>query len=268
MALIRCDFFSEALGLWTSMDVILPQGPQISRDGSQALVNPSSSDFAGHPTLYLLHGRSDDHTVWQRWTAIERYVRPTGLAVVMPNVHRSFYSDMQQGGRYFEFVNDELPQVARELFRLSARREDNFVAGLSMGGYGALKLAMLEPDKFAAAAALSPATDIRQRYQDGTALDRAEYLRIFGDVAQLTAPDDLFALAREFAAHEGVKPRLYQCCGTSDFLYEQNVRFQRHVQELGVELTYEEHSGFGHTWDYWDRQIRHVIEWMGFAPGV
>lgn len=248
------------------MDVLLPEGPLLGRAAAAGIVSPRDPAFVGHPTLYLLHGRSDDHTVWQRFTSIERYVRTTGLAVVMPNVHRSFYTDMHQGGRYFAFVNEELPALAQDQFRLSPRREDTYVAGLSMGGYGALKLAMLEPDRFAAAAALSPVTDILQRYRDGSALDRAELVRVFGSPEQLDAENDLFALARDFAAHEGLKPRLYQCCGTEDFLYDQNARFQEHAKGLKLGLTWEEHAGFGHTWDYWDQQIQRALEWMGFPP--
>lgn len=92
-----------------------------------------------HPTLYLLHGLSDDHTIWLRRTSIERYVASMGLAVVMPAVHRSFYTDMDKGYRYWTFISEELPALARSFFPLSDKREDNFAAGLSMGGYGAFK---------------------------------------------------------------------------------------------------------------------------------
>ena len=142
MALIQCDFYSEVLQLSTSMNVILPQ-PARSR----------------YPVLYLLHGLSDDHTIWLRRTSIERFVDPLGLAVVMPAVHRSFYTDMAAGNRYWTFVGRELPALVRAFFPVSRRREDTFVAGLSMGGYGAFKLALSFPQRFAAAASLSGALD-------------------------------------------------------------------------------------------------------------
>jgi S-formylglutathione hydrolase FrmB len=112
MPLIRCDFFSEALRLSTSMTVILPQetSSQIGMRGTARGGEP--------PTLYLLHGLSDDDTIWLRRTSIERYAAPLGLAVVMPQVHRSFYTD---------------PALVRAFFRVSDRPEDTFVAGLSMG---------------------------------------------------------------------------------------------------------------------------------------
>ena len=111
MALIHCDFFSHVLGLCCSMDVILPQRPV----AGEATPEP-------FPTLYLLHGLSDDHTIWQRRTSIERYVADLRLAVVMPAVGRSFYTDMAHGLRYWTFVSEELPAICRGLFPLSARR--------------------------------------------------------------------------------------------------------------------------------------------------
>src|SRR5690606_7723267 len=105
-----------------------------------------------HKTLWLLHGRSDDHTIWLRRTSIERYVAPLGLAVVMPNANLSFYNNMAWGARYGDFFENELPELARSFFPLSARREDNFIAGLSMGGYGAMRLALANPGRYAAAA--------------------------------------------------------------------------------------------------------------------
>jgi S-formylglutathione hydrolase FrmB len=136
MALIHCNFFSEVLKLSTSMYVILPQRTQ-NQIGMQGTVKKDK-----HPTLYLLHGLSDDHTIWLRRTSIERYVANLGLAVVMPEVHRSFYTDMVNGYNYWTFISEELPEIARSFFPLSDKREDNFVAGLSMGGYGAFKLAL------------------------------------------------------------------------------------------------------------------------------
>lgn len=127
MALIQCQFYSEVLGLSTSMNVILPQATrsQIGLEGKQGT--------GPHPTLYLLHGLSDDDSTWLRRTSIERYVASLGLAVVMPQVHRSFYTNMEQGAAYWSFISEELPALARSFFPLSDKREDNFVAGLSMG---------------------------------------------------------------------------------------------------------------------------------------
>src|SRR5258706_12077495 len=139
MALVRCDFFSDVLGVSTSMTVLLPESTtgQIGMGGSGR-----TGDF---PTLYLLHGLSDDDTTWVRRTSLERYVAELGIAVVMPHVQRSFYTDEVWGRPYWTFVAEELPRAARGFFRLSALPAETFVAGLSMGGYGAFKLALRHP---------------------------------------------------------------------------------------------------------------------------
>lgn len=256
MALIHCDFFSEMLGVSTSMCVILPQ--QTSTQIGMA----STASRASHPTLYLLHGLSDDHTIWQRRTCIERYVAEMGLAVVMPAVGRSWYTDMAHGLAYWSFVSEELPALARSFFHLSERREDTFVAGLSMGGYGAFKLAMRCPERYAAAASLSGGMDVaglaRHVYMQG----REEFRNVFGDVKKIKGSEnDLFHLAEEFAELDGPKPRLYQCCGTEDFIYRDNVKFRDHACKLGLDLTYEEAPGT-HNWGFWDEWIQRVLQWL------
>ncbi|MFC0216210.1 alpha/beta hydrolase [Paenibacillus chartarius] len=252
MALIQCDFFSETLGLSTSMTVILPQSTrsQIGMEGKAA--------GGKHPTLYLLHGLSDDHTIWLRRTSIERYVAHLGLAVVMPAVHRSYYTNMAEGLNYWTFVSEELPALARSFFPLSSAREDNFAAGLSMGGYGAFKLALRRPEQFSAAASLSGALDAYR----SNGLNAEEVRRIFGEPGSTASDNDLFVLAEQGAAQPALElPKLYQCCGTEDFLYHDNIRFRDHAARLGLDLTYEEGPGT-HEWGYWDEQIRRVLDWL------
>lgn len=259
MALLHCNFWSEVLQLSCSMDVILPE-PKRSPDG-EVLTEPRL-----YPTLYLLHGLSDDHTIWQRRTSIERYVADMGLAVVMPAVDRSFYTDMAAGNRYWTFISAELPELARALFPLSPARKDNFVAGLSMGGYGAFKLALSCPDCFAAAASLSGAVYMAElrRIPDPTL--RAEFKRIFGNLRQLPGSrHDLCYLAEQVAASKWRKQlALFQWCGTEDFLYHDNLLFRDHALALGLNLTYSEGPG-GHTWDMWDAQIQRVLAWLPLA---
>jgi putative tributyrin esterase len=254
MAHLRCDFFSEALSLSTSMTVLLPQrtSTQIGMEGTAAEGPP--------PVLYLLHGLSDDDTVWLRRTSIERYVAPLGLAVVMPQVHRSFYTDEAYGGRYWTFLSEELPELVGSLFRVSDRREDTFVAGLSMGGYGALRLALRQPDRFAAAASLSGALNIaglrtgRVRPEDPRMFDR-----IFGGREVAGSPDDLLALVR--AADPASLPALSVCCGTEDGLIEDNLSFSRAAAKAGFPVA----TSFGpgaHDWAYWDARIQDVLAWL------
>ena len=150
MALLHVNYFSEALGVQTPVDVILPEVKQgIGVDASAKDELPK--------VLYLLHGYSDDQTIWQRRTSVERYAAKYNLAIIMPGVNHSFYCNEVYGERYWDFVSQELPRVMHRFFRLSDKREDTFVAGLSMGGYGAMKLALNFPERFGAAASFSGA---------------------------------------------------------------------------------------------------------------
>lgn len=254
MALIQCNFFSHVLDLSTSMYVILPQTEELD------LQKPEKRVL--YPTLYLLHGLSDDCSIWMRNTSIERYVKGLGLAVVMPEVQRSFYTDMVSGLPYWTFISEELPRICRSLFPLSPRRKDNFVAGLSMGGYGAFKLALSLPNRFAAAASLSGALDISDSIRDPDPDYRAEMKLIFGRLKNITGSEnDLFALADRLSSSRVRQPKFYQWCGTEDFLYGENLRFRDHARSLGLDLTYEEGPG-EHEWGAWDRQIQRVLEWL------
>ncbi len=255
MALIHCDFYSEVLDLCMSMYVVLPQP-------TRADIQKRGKPNHRYPTLYLLHGLSDDHTIWQRRTCIERYVEPLGLAVVMPAVHRSFYTDTAVGYRYWTFISEELPELARAFFPLSAAREDNFVAGLSMGGYGAFKLALTHPDRYAAAASLSGALDMVSAAKEKDEAWQAEIKRIFGNRRNIAgSSNDLFYLAEQIARGKGTRLPLYQWCGTEDCLYPANVRFRKHAQAVGLDLTYEQGPG-EHEWKYWDQQIQRVLAWL------
>jgi putative tributyrin esterase len=258
LALIHCDFFSDVLGLSCSMTVILPQNTQ--RQIGMAGLAPA----ARHPTLYLLHGLSDDHTTWLRRTSIERYVAPLGLAVVMPAVNRSCYADMRHGLRYWSFISQELPTIARSFFPLSDRRDDNFAAGVSMGGYGAFKLALQKPDAFAAAASLSGCLDMGHRIRHiEPGPFRDEMHSIFGESERFAGSEnDLLHLAERLVASGASPPALWACCGGDDFLLDHNRCFRDHAGAVGLPLHYEEDPGFGHTWDYWDLTIQRVLEWL------
>lgn len=256
MAFIQCDFFSDVLGLSCSMNVVLPQKTkrQIGMEGKARQEKC--------PVLYLLHGMSDDHTIWMRRTSIERYVAPLGIAVVMPAVNKSFYLDMANGDKYGEFVSQELPELVQSFFPVSDKREDTYVAGLSMGGYGAFLLALANPDKFCAAASLSGALNIAGIAERNDVERKSFYERVFGPIDKIPGSDmDIISLSAKLAESGKQLPRLFQCCGTEDFLYQDNLRFKAHIEKLPFEFTYVEGPGT-HEWGYWDEHIQQVLKWM------
>jgi putative tributyrin esterase len=203
---------------------------------------------------------SDDATAWVRRTSIERYAAPLGLAVVMPQVHRSYYADEVYGGRYWTFLTEELPGVVQDFFRLSERREDTFVAGLSMGGYGAFKWALREPHRFGAAASLSGALDVAGRTtQRNRPEDPRMTERIFGDVPVAGSDADLLHLVA--GAERAALPALRAWCGLEDGLLEANRRFAAACTAVDLPVELVEGPG-DHDWAYWDARIVDVLDWL------
>lgn len=251
MALLTCHFFSEALQESTAMTVLLPES-------AHGQIGMAGSDRSGPPpVLYLLHGLSDDETIWTRRTSVERYVAERGIAVVMPRAGRSFYSDEVHGQAFWTFLSRELPAAVQHFFRVSDRREDTFVAGLSMGGYGALKWALREPHRFAAAASLSGALSVTDATQRGMLL--AMVPQVWGDQDPEGTDDDLLTLLDR--ADPAALPALYTVCGAQDPLVAGQETFVARARERGVPVDAHVHPG-EHEWGFWDRHVQDVLDWL------
>ncbi|MBO7146553.1 MAG: esterase family protein [Lentisphaeria bacterium] len=255
MAFFECNFFSETLGIAVSVNVVLPQ-QTFTQIGMQNV--SSGKEF---PVLYLLHGLSDDHTIWMRRTSIERYAATYGIAVVMPCGGRSYYTDMAHGGKYWTYISEELPARMKEFFKISSKREDTFAAGLSMGGYGALKLALRCPDRFAAAASLSGALDplFLLKFMPK---NEPEFCNIFGDLSKFHGSEnDLWAECNRRKKENAAIPELFLSCGTEDALYQDTVRFREHLDSFGIPHAGKDYPG-SHSWEYWDTLIKEVLAWL------
>lgn len=252
MAFISLNYFSEALGKQTEVYVVLPQK---SNDGEIGIGSAKGADNC--KCLYLLHGHSDDHTIWMRRTSIERYATEYGICVVMPCGDRSFYTDMKYAMKYYTFVAKELPDMICEMFRVSDKREDNFIAGNSMGGYGALKVALKECDRFCAAAALSPVTDLKFIQQECW-MDL--FHMIFGDTGEIPQEEQILPLLEE-KKDDPNRPRIFLGVGRDDFLYDDSTAFREKMETLDYDFTYWESEG-EHNWVFWDACIQYALKWM------
>ena len=251
MAFLQIQFFSAALNVASTVNVILPEA-------NQGIGMGVSKDERPPKVLYLLHGYSDDHSIWMRRTSVERYAAKHNLAVIMPAVNHSFYCNEVYGEKYWDYISDELPRTMRRFLRLSDRPEDTYVAGLSMGGYGAMRLALTYPEHYAGAASFSGAVDLETIFYQrhlGTEIDR-----VFGDQKQIKGSEyDLFHLTEKNAkaAH---KPWLYVSCGTKDFLFDQHKAFVPALRKNGWTVMSHEEPDAIHEWGFWDEQIKAFIE--------
>ncbi len=245
MALFHITFRSQSLNQNTEITVMIPD------DVDQKTV----------PVLWLFHGMHGNHDDWHRKTSIERYSNDYGIAVVCPDGDNSYYNNMLYGKRYFDYVSNELVSFVRNTFGFSARREDNFIGGLSMGGYGALRTALLCPHQYSRVASLSGVVDLPACLSRGyfaneaTAIWGVDYLNTVKN-----SNADLMYIASNFPA-DAPKPRIFAACGTEDFLYQDNLRFNAFMKNTDFDFTCAEGHG-DHKWDFWDTWIKTVIEWM------
>ena len=253
MAFFQMNYHSDALRQGVSVNVIIPES-------AKTLIGMQTGSAGKYKTLFLLHGLSDDQTIWMRRTAIERYASEYGIAVVMPSVARSWYTDTASGQNFFTFVAEELPRVCRGFFAgMSDKREDTIIGGLSMGGYGALKIALRRPETFGSCISLSGALDLSRLE---LLMKPEEWHGVFGfDMKSseeiMGGREDVYQLARD----SKVFPKLYMWCGTEDALLDMNRRYDKLLSELGVPHKYEESEG-SHTWKWWDLHIQDGLAYI------
>ncbi|MBQ3231935.1 MAG: esterase family protein [Clostridia bacterium] len=262
MALIHVGFLSQSLGMCVSCDVILPEA-------SQKLIGMETEVKSGkHKVLWLLHGMSDNHTIWQRRTSIERYASRLGLAVVMPNGHLSGYSNMAHGGggKYFTYITEELPRIMRTFFAFSEKREDNFICGLSMGGAGAMKLGLACPETYSVIGCLSAGAMNRHELtpeNPSESLKKRMHL-LYGDRDLAGTEEDVYFNANEILEKGLTPPRIYHACGDKDFLLDVAHTTRDFFTSLDgnpFDYKYDEDPG-AHTWEFWDDHIQKFLEYL------
>lgn len=261
MAFIQMNLMSESLMRTVPVNVILP---------ADKLLMPGMPRREDKPykTLYLLHGVFGNYADWVCGTRIQRYAEAHDLAVVMPSGDNAFYVDRPESGNcYGRFVGQELVALTRRMFPLSHEREDTFIGGLSMGGYGAMRNGFKYADTFGYIVSLSGALHLEEMAArteaGGDFLSSKGYAEAcFGDLGKLLGSDkDPKALVRALKAAGKPIPKIYMACGTEDGLLGVNRAMAAYLKEQGASVTYEEGPG-GHEWDFWDTYIKKAIEWL------
>ena len=250
MALITMNYNSPTIGMHQNLTIILPED----------VIFFDSSRTAKHlKSMLLLHGLSSDETTYIRYTSIERYANEHQLAIIMPNVDHSGYANMVYGHSYYDYIL-EIYEYVHQILPLSRKREDNFIAGHSMGGYGTIKFALTQSDKFAKAAPLSAVFEA-QRLIDLDWIDFSPQA-ITGRDTQIkgTELDTYYLLDQAIDASLDI-PELFIMCGKEDFLYHDNLQFIETLNKKGVSYKFEDGPG-DHDYAYWDRAIKRAIEWF------
>ena len=263
MASIRMKLYSASLKTRTNVNILVPTLLP-DQNGSTNRVQEFAGYYNTHgnyPVLYLLHGTYGDEGDWQRYSRIEDYARTRNVVVVMPYGENSFYRDTKSGKNYETYLTQELPQIIQWMFPVSKRREDTFIAGLSMGGSAAVRLGLSHPELYGYIGGLSSAFDTGTHQileNDFTVWSFA----FEGVDLRTDSSMDCYALASKAAASDGPKPQLYLGVGTEDFLYEENCKFHAHLNEIGMEHVFSTCPGCNHNWNFWDPEILKVLDWL------
>lgn len=248
MALYQYQVNSKILGYPVDMCTWLPDG-----------------DLTDVPVLWMLHGANSECTEWFRETRLQSYLRGRKLAVVTVSVYNGFYVDMHYGPAYATFLEQEWVDTVRTLFPcLSLTRDKNYLAGASMGGFGAVRLAVNRPDLFCKVGSFAGSIEmatIVERYERGIQPGGDDFVWAFGDHHNMTAnSNDPIVMARK-CVQNGNMPEVYMVCGRDDFGYALNTIARDDLRLVGASVTWVETEGI-HSFDAWDPQLPAFLCWL------
>lgn len=260
MAYFRGSIRSKTLDMDTTLNVIVPYDKYSPQTGEQLATYDR--------TLILLHGLRQNADAWPRMSDVEQLAYRYGYCVIMPEVQRSYYSDMALGLPYFTYLTQEVPWAAAQVFRLPLDPAHLYVGGLSMGGYGAMKCALTYPDRYAGVLCFSSGfymlEDTRQMMENG-AFTSQELQGVLGDTLRPGPDNDLDALMDAIPPADR-RARVYLACGTEDYLYGANRRMRERLIASGFDVRYEEWPG-GHDWDFWSEALARGMASMAQSGG-
>lgn len=241
MTVLRMSYLSQVLHMTTTCSIILPQ-------------ELTSEEL---PVLYLLHGYSDNDEAWLLNSRITKLVENLNIAVVMPSNYNGYYTDSVTGNQTYSYLVEELFPYLEQLLHLSKKSENRYLAGLSMGGYGAFKMGLLQKNQFAKVYSLSGALDIASLYEDPKTRQQP-FTTIFGNKEVFRSSDnDLMVLGEQAKKTSIPITEFVMICGRQDFLFENNNRFYQ-ANKANLRLDYRVFEG-KHDWAFWDRQLATIV---------
>lgn len=264
MALLKVSFVSETLHRAVPLVVILPT------DKIYKANQPKRPVDKPYKTLYLLHGVLGNEEDWLTGTRIQRWAEANDLAVVMPAGENSFYVDNAFTGRaYSRFIAQELVEFTRKSFPLSPKKEDTFIGGLSMGGYGALYNGLKYHDTFGAIVALSAALMVDEslaglpEQAEWFGATKVFWQGVFGPDLKAAGQSEcnLKVLINNLLAQQVALPAIYLAIGDDDKLLAANVDFHEFLDQKQVAHVFKVAPG-SHEWDFWDRHLKRALDWL------
>ncbi|WP_276929031.1 alpha/beta hydrolase [Herbinix luporum] len=262
MALFQVDYYSRSLEKSTCFHMVLPNDVHpMMKEGNENYNRKMK-------TLFLLHGYSGSSKDWLLGSPIQELALKYNMAVIMPSGDNSFYLDAKGTGRaYCKFVGQELVDYIRNTFNIAMDKEDTFIGGLSMGGFGAIHTGLFYPETFGKIVALSSALIIRkimnitEDFTDAIA-DYDYYTSVFGNLDELeNSVNNPEYLVKKLKEENKKIPDIYMACGTEDFLIEDNREFYKFLKDEEVDVKYIESPG-AHTWDFWSSNLEPSIQWL------
>lgn len=258
MAQFTCNFLSYVLNRAVDINVIIPS-VTATECGD---INVTHKIKEKYPVLYLLHGYCNDYSSWGRYTSLERYAEERRIAVVTFSAENNFYcntADYREHAKiekminpnYEKFLQEELPEFITSMFPISKEPRDTYIAGLSMGGFGALCHGLKYPQKYAAIGAFSPRTTFSQKpYNKKEELEKCFW------------KSEPLMLITDNKKKEAKIPPIYYCYGKKDFLLDIQMWFAIKLKEEQVDHFCEISEEYGHEWEFWDIQLKEFLDWM------
>lgn len=258
--IIRGNVFSKILGMDTGITIVTPNEFPIGRT---------------YKVAYLLHGLCGNHATWVDYSMLPAYAASGRTIYIMPEVARSFYTDMKYGPEYFSYLTTELPIICKSIFNISANRADTAIIGCSMGGYGALKCALSKPEQYGMCGAFSSACLFLKEGLDNQREHGEEpefiatygkqlindFTFAFGPDLKWTPEDEILELVK-YINNLKVKPIIYTACGTKDYMRSDNARLNEEMQKLNFDFTYEEWEGM-HDFTFFDEALKKAMDKFG-----